>query len=89
MENSETADIIDFENVDIFNDQNLVISDFSISVKKGDFIYIIGKVGSGKTSIIKSMIGEIPIGKGKATVCGYDLIKLKSIESTRSFPMWE
>ena len=78
MENSETADIIEFENVDIFNDQNLVISDFSISVKKGDFIYIIGKVGSGKTSIIKSMIGEIPINKGKATVCGYDLIKLKS-----------
>lgn len=78
MESADSNTLINFENVDIFNDKNLIISDFSISVDKGDFIYIIGKVGSGKTSIIKSMIGEIPIKNGRAEICGFNLLKLKS-----------
>lgn len=69
--------VILFENADIVNNGNLIISDFSMSVEKGEFVYIIGKVGSGKTSIIRAIIGEIDVRKGKAEVLGFDLRKLK------------
>lgn len=70
--------IIEFEDVDIVNGDNLVLSNISLSIKKGEFVYIIGKVGSGKTSIIRSLIGEIPIKKGKARIAEFNLRKLKS-----------
>lgn len=69
--------VILFEHVDIVNNGNLVISDFSMSVDKGEFVYIIGKVGSGKTSIIRAIIGEIEVRNGNAQVLGFNLRKLK------------
>lgn len=69
--------VIIFENTDIVNNGNLIISDLTMSINKGEFVYIIGKVGSGKTSIIRAIIGEIEARKGKAEVLGFDLKKLK------------
>ncbi len=69
--------IIEFKNVDIVNGDNLVLSDLSLSILKGEFVYIIGKVGSGKTSIIRALIGEIPITKGDARIAEFNLRKLK------------
>ncbi len=69
--------VIIFENADIINNGNLIISDLTMSINKGEFVYIIGKVGSGKTSIIRAIIGEIEVRKGKAEVLGFDLRKLK------------
>lgn len=69
--------LISFEDVQIAKEENLIISDFSMSVNRGDFIYIIGRVGSGKTSIIKTIIGEIPLKSGRAEVAGFRLERLK------------
>ena len=80
MDSTNTIPVIQFENVNISNSGNLVISDLNLSIEKGEFIYIIGKVGSGKTSIIRSMIGEIPIEQGKARVGKFNLNKLKKRE---------
>ncbi len=69
--------LIELDNVDIVNDGNLILSDVSLKVNKGDFLYLVGKVGSGKSSIIKSIIAEIPLKKGIARVGHYNLIKIR------------
>ena len=78
MEESTDRPIILFEHTDICNSGNLVISDLNMSIYPGEFLYIIGKVGSGKTSIIRTIIGEIPVTKGNARVGEFNLRKLKS-----------
>jgi cell division transport system ATP-binding protein len=75
--NETTSQIVDFQDVDIINGNNLILSNLSIRINHGEFIYLIGKVGSGKTSIIRAIIGEIPIKKGIASVAGFNLRKLK------------
>ena len=69
--------LISFKNADILNGEAIVIYGFDVDIYPGDFVYIVGKVGTGKTSIIRTMIAENPLHKGKGTVCGYDLVKMK------------
>ncbi len=69
--------IIDLNKVSIFQGDNLILSEVSLSVNKGEFIYIIGKVGSGKTSIIRTINAELPLRSGTALVAGYDLEKIR------------
>lgn len=77
MEENTDRPIILFEHTDICNSGNLVISDLNMSIRKGEFVYIIGKVGSGKTSIIRTVIGELPVHNGTAMVGDFNLCKLK------------
>ncbi len=72
--------IIRFKDADIMNGENVVIYGLNMEVFPGDFIYIVGKVGTGKTSIIKTMIVENRLGKGEAEVCGYKLENIKTKE---------
>ena len=74
------ASVIQFKDADIINGENTVIYGLDMEVFPGDFVYIVGKVGTGKTSIIRTMIAENPLGKGEATVCGYSLGKIKEKE---------
>lgn len=69
--------IIDINKVNIFQSDNLILSDVTFSIGKGEFVYIIGKVGSGKTSIIKTINAELPLRSGFATVAGYRLEKIR------------
>lgn len=69
--------IVEFKDALICNGETPVVHGFNMSVKEGDFVYIIGKVGSGKTSIIRTMIAENELVKGYGFVCGYDLSTLK------------
>lgn len=78
MENLSTEPVISFKNADIINGESTVIYGMNMDVYPGDFVYIVGKVGTGKTSIIRSMIAENKLGKGSGTVCGYDLTKLNN-----------
>ena len=71
------APLIELAGVDIINDGNLILSDVNLAVNKGEFVYLVGKVGIGKSSIIKSIIAEIPLHKGIAKVGDYDLPKIK------------
>ena len=72
--------IIEFEDCPIFQKDNLILSHVSFSINKGEFVYLIGKVGSGKTSLIKTIYAQIPLKDGKAKVAGFDLLNLKKRE---------
>jgi len=72
--------IISLANCNIYQQDHLVLSDVNIEVKKGEFVYLIGKVGSGKTSLIKTLNGQLPLREGEALVAGYSLSKLKRRE---------
>lgn len=72
--------LIRLDGVDIFNGGNLILSNVHFEVDRGEFVYIIGKVGSGKSSVIKSLICELPIEGGSAEVCGYNLHKIRNRE---------
>jgi cell division transport system ATP-binding protein len=69
--------IISFESAAIFHDDHLVLSDVNFEVGKNEFIYLIGKVGSGKTSLIKTINAEIPLKQGFATVAGLKIETIK------------
>ena len=69
--------IIVFKDCSIFQTDNLVLSNVSFNLNPGEFIYLIGKVGSGKTSLIKTINAQIPLRKGEARVTSFDLTKLK------------
>lgn len=70
--------IIEFENANIFQKDNLILKDVNLAINKSEFVYFIGKVGSGKTSLIKTMNAEIPLQEGEAKIAGFDLTKLKT-----------
>jgi cell division transport system ATP-binding protein len=69
--------IIEFQNCSIFQKDHLVLSEVNFSVNKGEFVYLIGKVGSGKSSLIKTMNAQIPLAEGEARVGKFNLKKLK------------
>jgi cell division transport system ATP-binding protein len=69
--------IIEFRDVDINNGDTIVIESLNMIINKGEFVYITGKVGSGKTSIIKTIIAENSCDNGYAEVVGFDLLKMK------------
>ncbi len=73
MEQKESQPVISFSKADIINGETTVIYGFDMDVNPGDFVYIVGKVGTGKTSIIRTIIAENKLGKGIATACGYNL----------------
>ncbi|MEW6772650.1 MAG: ATP-binding cassette domain-containing protein [Bacteroidota bacterium] len=72
--------VLIYENVDIYYDNHLVLKNINLNINKGDFVYLLGKSGSGKSSLIKSIYADIPINKGDARVCGYHLNKIKKSE---------
>ena len=69
--------IISIENAKIFQKQSLVLQDISIQIDKGEFVYLIGKTGSGKSSLLKTLYGDLPLKEGAASVCDFDLTQLK------------
>ena len=77
MTPESTSPIIEFIDADIKKEHNLIISGMNLSVNRGDFLYLMGKVGSGKTSIVKTIIGELPLSQGYARVAGFELSGLK------------
>lgn len=69
--------LIELVNVDIIKEDSLILSNVTLTLFPSDLIYLVGKVGSGKTSVIKTIIAEIPVTRGQAWVAGYDLRKIK------------
>lgn len=69
--------IISFRDADILNGEATVIYGLNMDIYPGDFVYIVGKVGTGKTSIIRTMIAENSLHKGHGSVCGYDLVDIR------------
>lgn len=69
--------LISFSGADIANSENVVIYGLDMEVREGDLVYIVGKVGTGKTSIIRTIIAENDLAGGSGCVCGYDLQTIK------------
>lgn len=70
--------VISLENINVFQKKNLILSEVSLSVNKGEFVYLIGKTGSGKSSLLKVLYGELKINQGSGLIAGFDLTKLKT-----------
>ena len=72
--------IVDLKNININHDEKNILSDISLSVRKGEFIYLIGKTGSGKSSLLKILYGDIKILDGEGSVAGINIVKIKEKE---------
>ena len=69
--------ILYLENADILQRDNLVLSKVNLSLEKGKFYYLIGKTGSGKSSLLKTLYGDLYLQRGIGNIVGFDLKKLK------------
>ncbi len=69
--------LIRYEGVEIKQQELTVLRNVDLEVRKGEFLYVMGKVGSGKSSFLKTVYAELPVVAGKATVMGYDLRKIR------------
>lgn len=71
------APVLQLEAAHIYQGPHLVLSDVNMTIRNGQFVYLIGETGSGKSSLLKTMYGDLPLTKGQGQIVGYDLIKLK------------
>ncbi|PIF01615.1 MAG: phosphonate ABC transporter ATP-binding protein [Maribacter sp.] len=69
--------ILSLSNVGVFQKENMVLNEVSLDIKKGEFVYLIGKTGSGKSSFMKTLYGDLPLRHGKGSIVGFDLKTLK------------
>ncbi len=72
--------IISLENVSIFQKKNLILNNVNLNVNQGEFVYLIGKTGSGKSSLLRVLYGDLKLTQGEGAVAGYNLRKLKNKE---------
>jgi cell division transport system ATP-binding protein len=72
--------VISLQDVDVFQQKHLVLSNVNLSIAKGEFVYLIGATGSGKSSLLKILYGDLHIGKGNGSVANFDLKALSSKE---------
>ena len=73
----EDTTLLRLDGVEIRRDENVILHDASFTLCNGEFVYVIGKVGSGKSSLLKSLYCEIPISQGDAWLLDYNLCKMK------------
>jgi cell division transport system ATP-binding protein len=70
--------VILLDNASVSHDENTILSGINIRIEKGEFVYFIGKVGSGKSSVLKTLYAEIPFSEGRGQVLDFDLEQIKS-----------
>jgi cell division transport system ATP-binding protein len=68
--------IIELRNANVYQGDNLILEDVNLEVRKGEFVYLVGKTGTGKSSLLKTLYGELPLRDGEGRVVGYELTKL-------------
>lgn len=65
--------VIQLQNANIYQSGNLILQDVNLTVQRGEFVYLVGKTGTGKSSLLKSLYGEITLTEGNGKVVGFDL----------------
>jgi cell division transport system ATP-binding protein len=68
--------IIELQGANIYQGENLILKDVNLVVNKGEFVYLVGKTGTGKSSLLKTLYGELPLKEGEGTIAGYNLREL-------------
>ncbi len=74
----EESTLIELKNIKVFHRKTLVIDGADLKVNKGEFVYLIGATGSGKSSILKALYKEVDIAEGSGTIIDFDLVKIKN-----------
>jgi len=72
--------MINLQNATIVNEKNTILTDVNFRVDVGEFVFLIGKTGTGKSSLLKLLYGDLPLHSGQGTIVGFDLNKLKDKE---------
>jgi cell division transport system ATP-binding protein len=68
-----TEKIVELKNVNIYQGKSLVLQDVNLNINKGEFVYLVGKTGTGKSSLLKTLYGDLPLKNGEGIVAGYNL----------------
>ncbi len=69
-------EIIELRNAHIYQGDSLILENVNIQIKKGEFVYLVGKTGTGKSSLLKTLYGDLGLREGEGKVVGYDLASL-------------
>ncbi len=72
--------IIILDKVSVYQNENLILANVSLTISRGEFVYLIGRTGTGKSSLMKTLYAELPVRVGTAGVAGYDLRKIRRQE---------
>ena len=85
IEDTSNEPVVYLKNVDIFQQKILIVSDVSFTINRGEFVYVVGKTGSGKSNLLKLMYGDVQAASGEVQVAGYDMTKIntKNIQRLR------
>ncbi|MDA3820443.1 MAG: ATP-binding cassette domain-containing protein [Candidatus Delongbacteria bacterium] len=78
VHDNSPKNIVRLVHAEIKQGDNTILTDVNLEIKNGDFYYLIGKVGSGKTSLLKALYADIPVEAGESQVAGFDLLKFKN-----------
>lgn len=70
--------LVDVKGLNVYQEDKLILQNVNMHVDVGEFVYLIGKVGSGKSSLLKTLYCELPVAEGEVNVVGYDLKKIKN-----------
>src|SRR5215213_1738527 len=68
--------IVELNHANIYQGKNLILQDVNLRVNKGDFVYLVGKTGTGKSSLLKTLYGDLPLAQGEGRVAGFNLREL-------------
>jgi cell division transport system ATP-binding protein len=68
--------LVSLENAQIYQGTSLILGEVNVTVRRGEFVYLIGRTGTGKSSLLKTLYGELPLQEGEGQVVGYDLKKM-------------
>lgn len=77
---NENGNIIEIQNATVSQEDNIVLRDVNLEIKQGEFVYVIGRVGSGKSSLLKTLYAELPFEGKSGFVAGYDMQKIRPAE---------
>ena len=72
--------VVELKEASVFQRKNLILHDINLTIERGEFVYLIGKTGSGKRSLLKILYGDLPLKKGTGTAVDFDLTTLKESE---------